>query len=469
MLPRFGQITLAQLTQSIGEVPAALGSPDVIEHRLVAYHSDEDLWTVYAAGFYVGYPMRSAGAQVLPLGPLSLVSYYGTTNDANSPDRFRDFVHAWPAIAGGGLLPRTGFGDQVTIDRIGSGEGPLGYPGWRASLYYSETPAPGNLAQGPFFDPRTERYAERPADAAVDWLNDEVHRQTSTPSTSLRVAIADPRSRITRLTREGDAIRIAIDGTRSDLALDVVVKTVGYVEHQETASFAKVFRDDLGRFAMVPIERPFQQFRALLFGPRGEIYDELRESILHPSPRGYSLFGIEPSLPNEDLVYVLATGETDTVECKEWIPTDPSSPKAIELLQSVCAFGNGKGGSIYIGVSEQLEVKGTDRPLRTWRSRDTRANQNLTALRAEYSKAIRKRVADGVAPSVPVEIDWLEHAGGEYVCRVRVPGSGEVIHSIIATNDIYVRRGANNRKARPEELISPRESRRGSLPGLFGH
>jgi hypothetical protein len=468
-LPRSGQISFLELTGRIGSVSTSLGSPDVIEQRVVAYRDKDGRWIVYAAGLYVGYPPLGESPQVLRLGPLSLISYRGTPTDANTPDRFLEFIYSWPTIAGEGELRRLGFGDHVTVDRAGSDEGPAGYPCWRSSLYYTPSAADAPPPQGPFFDQTTRRYAERASDAAVSWLSDEVYRQGSSPNSSLRVAIADPRARMTRLSREGDSVNIAVVGTQPEMDLDVVVQTVGYSGNQEPDIVTRVLPHERGRSATIPLERPFQRFRALLFGPDGEVYDEVRESISHPSLRGYSLFGIVPSREDADLAYALGVGESDRVECKEWMPTDPTNPKAIELLQAVCAFGNGKGGSIYIGVSGQLEVKGTDKPLRTWRPRQDRGGQNLEDLRAQYSKALRARVADGISPSIPIEVDWLEHAGGEHVCRVKVRGSGQLIHSIIATNDIYVRRGANNRKARPEELISNHVSRENWPLSGFAH
>ena len=78
----------------------------------------------------------------------------------------------------------------------------------------------------------------------------------------------------------------------------------------------------------------------------------------------------------------------------------------------------------------------------------------MDQLRAEYAIALRKRISDGIAPSIILETNWIEYAGGQHVCRIKVHGSEQVIHSLEETNDIYVRRGASNRKARPEEIRS---------------
>jgi hypothetical protein len=260
---------------------------------------------------------------------------------------------------------------------------------------------------------------------------------------------------MTAIKRNGDTVDVVVHGSRPDMQLNIVVEAVGYRGVRERAVSIPVGPKDGARAGTILLDRPIQRFRALLFGDDGQVYDEINESVSQPSARGYELFGISPTQEAGDLGYVLDTGESEVSECKAWMPTDVSDGKAIELLQAVCAFANGNGGSIYIGVTDDLEVKGTDRKLKEWRPRGERSGQRMEDLRSEYTKALRARIADGISPSVSVDFDWIPYAGGEYVCRIIVIGSNRIIHYVIATNDAYVRRGANNRKARPDELSSP--------------
>jgi hypothetical protein len=455
-LPWSGQISLADLLDFIARAPAALDCVPVIDHRVVAYQDDHARWVVYASGLYVGVPNETRTVE--RLGPLTLVSHRATPGAIDSPDKFRDFVHQWPHLTAGGELLRQGFNESLLVERYSSDYGPLAYPCWRTSLYYA-TLAPDPLpSRGPFYDESTDRFAETVADASVQWLNDEVYRQGSSPSSSLRIVIVDPRARLTAIRRSGDTVNIVVDGTRPEMRLNLVVKAVGYGETKESATSVTVLpAEGGGRIGTISFDRPLQRFRALLFGPDGQVYDEVNESVSRPSARGYELFGIDPRQQDRGLTYVLANGESETSECKEWMPTDVSEAKSFELLKAVCAFANGSGGSIYVGVTDDLEVKGTDRRLREWAARQKRS-RNIEDLRFDYTKALRARIAEGIAPSVPVDVDWILHAGGEHVCRIKVVGSGRIIHSVIATNDIFVRRGASNRKARPEELLAPKSN-----------
>jgi hypothetical protein len=454
-LPWSGQISLADFLGSLGHITEVLDSAAAIHHRVVAYQDGREHWTVYASGLYVALPDSHELSTVDTLGPLTLVSHRGSPSDVDDPDKFRDFVHSWPKLVGGGPLERKGFNEPLLVERYPSDQGPQGYPCWRTSIYYATSTPDPPPPRGPFFDSATKRFAETAADASVNWLQDEVYRQGSTPSSALRVVVVDPRARITAIRRGGDTVDVVVHGSRPDMQLDMVIQAVGYRGYREPAISVPVKSTDGVRAGTISLDRPIQQFRALLFGPDGQVYDEINESVSHPSVRAYELFGIGATQEDSDLTYVLDTGESEASECKDWMPTDVSDGKAMELLQTVCAFANGNGGSIYIGVTDDLEVKGTDRNLKVWRPRDKRPGQRIEDLRSEYTKALRARIAEGISPSVPVEIEWISHAGGEYVCRVKVIGSGRIIHYVIATNDVYVRRGASSRKARPDELSSP--------------
>ena len=59
-------------------------------------------------------------------------------------------------------------------------------------------------------------------------------------------------------------------------------------------------------------------------------------------------------------------------------------------------------------------------------------------------------MAEGISPSVPVEISWLSHAGLD-VLRVSVQKTGAV-HHVVESNETYVRRGANSTRATPPEM-----------------
>src|SRR6266446_2112912 len=196
-LPRSGQISFSELTSSLGDSARLLGSPPNIEHRLVAYRDKENGWVVYASGLFVGFPISPNSPELIRLGLLSLISNRGSPPDVDTPEKFTAFVHSWPVVAGDGELRVAGFGQNVQVDRVGSDQGYLGYPCWRASLYYITPSADFPPPVGPFFDEASRQFAERPADAAVSWLNDELYQQGSMPTAALRLVVADPRAMIT--------------------------------------------------------------------------------------------------------------------------------------------------------------------------------------------------------------------------------------------------------------------------------
>jgi hypothetical protein len=381
-----------------------------------------------------------------------MVSYRGDTSDLATNELLRKFLRSWPSIVDGGEANHQSFVDAVDVDRLDSDSSPFQTPCWRAFLYLSTSHFGDMPPRGPFYDPKTQSFAESAADAASRWLRDDNYRQRSSPEPSLRILVSDPRARIKELARNSKSMEIFVDGTKPDMALTAVVQLTGFDGTRSEPINAPVLQRDGVRVAVVAAESPFQSVRTLLFGHDGFVYDESNESIARRSSRGYSLFGVQASHVDSDLTHILANGESDTVECKAWMPTDSSDPKAIELLQTVCAFANGQGGTIWIGINDKMEVDGTARHLRKWGVSRKVSAISLEDMRAEYSRTVRARIADGISPSVAIEIVWIEFGGGEHVCRIKVGGTNRVQHHLITNNDIFVRRGASSRKARPDEI-----------------
>jgi len=449
VLPWGGSVTLHDLADCLSRVPTLLGADDSVDLRIVAYLDDDGHWVVYAGALWVGFP-EAQDPPVVQMGTLLLASYRGAPADIGSAESLCEFIGQWSVLTGGTVEPRA-FSGAGSVSRIGSDQGRLGYPCWDIVLYYAPAAAQLLPPSGPFFDPKTQRFADSVMDACAQWLGDETYRQTGSPVDYLRIIVADPRARIAALQRTPAGVDISIVGTQPGRALTCVTELVAYDGTVDKSMANAVSQAGSVRVSRVLVERPFRQFRAFLFGPDGSWYDRVNEALESPSTRGYALFGITRNPHNDALADALAAGESDHVEFKAWMPTDVSDRKSAELLQAACAFANGPGGVIYIGVNDQIEILGTDRAIRMWASRENKSD-SLDQLREAYALRLRARIADGIAPSVLATVSWIPYAGGESICSIKVIGSGAIVHSLVATNEIYVRRGANNRRARPEEI-----------------
>jgi ATP-dependent DNA helicase RecG len=159
--------------------------------------------------------------------------------------------------------------------------------------------------------------------------------------------------------------------------------------------------------------------------------------------------------PFASLQLALDQGETESVEFKEWIRAVARDGKTIEILKTAVAFANVHGGDIYIGVDDDAQVCG----VKDWLNRDygSRIQASSSEQQDAYVKDLRRLLNDGTTPSTNATFDWID-AAGLLVLRIRIPGGSEGPYALVENGDLYVRRGATNRKARPAELVALRSS-----------
>jgi len=124
------------------------------------------------------------------------------------------------------------------------------------------------------------------------------------------------------------------------------------------------------------------------------------------------------------IIQLLKEGESETVEFK------PSLSQMSEIMESICAFSNTKGGTILIGVSDKGELIGVDIGRRTIENLVNRIKQNTDPM---------------VYPSIRVEkIDEKE------VIVMDVEKSKQ--KPVLAFGRAYRRVGKTNQKLRYEEI-----------------
>ena len=190
-----------------------------------------------------------------------------------------------------------------------------------------------------------------------------------------------------------------------------------------------------------------------LFDERGREYDWL-ERRSYVSRVGVSLFDWYSELlsrSSSDLASARDRGEGDTIEFKPSIKPSRkgNSDKVAELLETVAAFANAGGGSIYIGVDDNGRVTGTNSELASYASS---AKGDAVIQREHYTTYLKGIIAEGVQPTISVDMSWTDYSGLS-VLRVAVP-SGHERPYVIAENDaIYIWRGATNRAATRADVL----------------
>jgi ATP-dependent DNA helicase RecG len=106
------------------------------------------------------------------------------------------------------------------------------------------------------------------------------------------------------------------------------------------------------------------------------------------------------------------------------------------VLETIAAFANTAGGTIFIGIEDNGKVHGLR--LEGAKARD--------ALNERIYQSVRNRVR----PSPVIQIAFLE-AEGQTVCRIFVPRGEQPLHGLDGL--IYVRDGPSDIKAPPERIL----------------
>src|SRR5207248_3308902 len=124
--------------------------------------------------------------------------------------------------------------------------------------------------------------------------------------------------------------------------------------------------------------------------------------------------------------------------------------KSLELLKTIIAFANSRGGSLFIGVSDDAEIVGVSNSLLM--SETTSPQATPSSLREAYAERIRRIVSEGIDPLVTPGIQWIEHAG-LHILHLRVDQSSAAPHQTVEGGDYYERRGASCKKGLPERFV----------------
>ena len=123
-------------------------------------------------------------------------------------------------------------------------------------------------------------------------------------------------------------------------------------------------------------------------------------------------------MTSQEIKNIVAVGEGYNSEFKISVPS-----KVKELAEEVCAFANGSGGILLVGVDDKNIIQGVS---------------------VENNK--RSRIQDAISsisPLVECEMDNV-NVEGKYVFYIKVPASRNKPYTLSGV--IYVRYGANSQK-----------------------
>jgi len=287
-------------------------------------------------------------------------------------------------------------------------------------------------------------YYPDPYEAAKDWLGLRAHHGPSDGSNG-RVMLLLPETRgfIGDFKWANDTLELQIAGSAND---SEKLQVIG--AFWSPAGIKQLAATVAGGRTALQIAPDAQRLELFVLGNSGHFYEHHQEQVGF-GPEHCRFLGARSQVSETSaLVKVgVAKGECIDVEFKAWVdikgPLKENS-KLMQVLQTVAAFSNTSGGTVFIGVDDHSDVVGINVEL----LKSTNTVPDEDAARS-YLGALRTRVNDSLRGPVAITTA-LADLGGKYVAMLHVAPSQAPI-SIGTECILYARKGATNVKVPPDE------------------
>lgn len=232
------------------------------------------------------------------------------------------------------------------------------------------------------------------------------------------IRIPDYRAKIRNLRLAGERVSLEVE-TGELTKKDLIVKF--YCRSKNKIYTSRDLPLQEGRATYSIDEEPFVVEAHLLSTLNGESIDRRKFDYRYPSgDEGVVIEEIEAQLLD-----VIGKGETVSVEFKKEL-----DKRRVRFLETVVAFANTKGGTIFLGVDDNCQIRG---------------------FKEDVETKIVDLIAEHCDPPIDVQIspDILVH--GLPITLVKVP-EGKNKPYTLKDRGIFVRRGASNRQIKRTEL-----------------
>lgn len=208
--------------------------------------------------------------------------------------------------------------------------------------------------------------------------------------------------------------------------------------------------------ATVFVPRKAERLDLNLVSADGTVYEQHRENLNQLG--GKRFLGSRHRMTEDRVKKALKAGEGVQIEFKPFVPPPKTraalSPehktKMDEVLATVVSFANADGGTIFIGVTNDVRAAGFREDFA--RHYGTRATKELVET---YARELQVYVRDEMYLPTQVDVSALEHEG-EVLVLVEVPSAKPKYVSLKKDPRLLRRHGASNRSVPPDEW-SPRE------------
>jgi len=232
----------------------------------------------------------------------------------------------------------------------------------------------------------------------------------------VELLVPDYRARIKNLRLAGNRVTVEVE-TKEIAHTDILAKF--YCKSENKSYTSQDLPLEAGHADFVADEEPLQIEAHIISALDGEAIDKREFDYRYPSRRvGVTIENIEAQL-----IDIIDKGENVNVEFKKELDRD-------EFLETVVAFSNTSGGTIFLGVDNNCQIKG---------------------FKEDVRDKIEDWIADHCDPSIEVQIDLEVLVQGTPITVVKVP-EGTNKPYILRDRGIFVRRGPNDRRIKRTEL-----------------
>lgn len=283
-------------------------------------------------------------------------------------------------------------------------------------------------------------------EAGRDWLPFAVyHGSSDARNGEVVLLLPETRAFLHEVTQENEILRILIHGTRAK-ELPLLLKGAWW-DDKGIHHFEANITNGSGQ-ARIPTTAA--RVECVLTDETGTIYDYMREDSYR-----YQGIGRDRSAnDNTSLAQVVRAasqaGEGLRIEFKPFIELDnkKNNEKLKEVVKTIVAFANAKGGRIFLGINDDCELQGIDEQL----SKSAGGTADASAC-DKYLGKLRGRIRDVVVGETEMVFKQTV-VDGHLVAIVEIAEAKEKPVCIRQDHYLYVRRGSSNTKVSPNEWKS---------------
>lgn len=287
-------------------------------------------------------------------------------------------------------------------------------------------------------------YYPDPYEANKDWLGLRIHHGSS-DSNNGKVVLLLPETRgfIDDFRWETDTLELQVAGTATG---SENLQVIG--AFWSPAGIKQLAAPVTGGRTVLQIPSDAHRLELFVLGDSGRVFEHHQEQVGF-GPEHCRFLGARSQVSEivSQVKVAIAKGECVDVEFKAWVDIEgqlKANSKLMQVLQTVAAFANTSGGTVFIGVDDHSDVVGINVELAkaTKKASDEGSAQT-------YLGALRTRVNDSLRGPVAVTTA-LADLEGRLVAMLHVEPSLTPV-SIGTECILYARKGATNVKVPPDE------------------